>query len=56
MRHQCSKKVQRSILSYEELGTSGVNLTNYGKNTLEVSSVSWLPIENLKKTQRFKGR
>ena len=36
------------FLTHEALGTSGVNLINCGRDNLEVSSVSSLPIENSK--------
>ena len=43
------------LLPYELLGTKWENLTNCGKDDLELSSVSWLPIEVLKGSSASKG-
>ena len=43
------------VLTWKLLGTSGANLTNCGRNNLEVSSVSWLPIENSKRSSVSNG-
>ena len=43
------------LLPYDFLGTRGLMLTNCGKNDLEISSVSWLPIEVLKGISASKG-
>ena len=43
------------FLMHESLGTSGANLKKCGRNNLEVSSVSSLPIENAKRSSDSKG-
>ena len=48
-------KYKRVFLTHELLGTRGLDLRNWGKNNLEVSSVSWLPIKELKGSCDKKG-
>ena len=49
------RKHKGVFLACELLGTIGVNLTNCGNNTLEVSSIRWLPIKDLKGNCDTKG-
>ena len=48
------RKHNRVLLTYERLDTRGVNLTNCGKNNLEVNSVNWLPLDILKGSRILK--
>ena len=48
------RKHKGVFLTNEVLGTSGANLTNCGRNNFEVSSFSWLPIENIKISKDLK--
>ena len=49
------RKCKVVFLTCELLGTSGANLTNFVRNNLEISIISWLPIENKKISSDPKG-
>ena len=57
--HECKtntvRKCEGVFLTCELLGMRGVQLKNCSRNHLEVSSVSWLPIEGMTERRDSKG-